>query len=102
MIDRDSLDVFSNILLKYVRNIRDDYRDRLINCTFMSGAKLNIYDDRFILTTKDGIAHEFEYSGRLSVALEVQDDDVFITVYDCLEDNIYVNVFNVMIYERYP
>jgi len=102
MIDKNSLDIFGKIALKYSHFVREDYRGSLIGCTFVSGAKLEINNKSFKLITKDNVAHEFEYSDRLCVALEVQDEDVFITVYNCIDDNIYENVFNVMIYERYP
>ena len=102
MIDRESLDVFGYIVSKYANLIQEDYKGRLVCYTFASGAKLEINDETFKLTTKDGIFTECEYTHRLCVALEVQDENVFITLYNLLDDYIYENVFNCMIYERYP
>lgn len=102
MITRESLDVFGKIVLKYGHILDKDYEGKFLRCTFISGAKLEINDETFKLTTKDGVFMECEYTNRLCVALEVQDENIFIALYGLIEDNYYENVFNVMIYERYP
>ena len=102
MIDYISMLDFCSLLNKYKYQLVEWYSKDTVYNSFLSGVKLDICPDGFILRTKDNVFHEFKYSDSLSVALEVQCENVFITVYDCIEDNIYKNVFNVMIYERYP
>jgi len=102
MIDYISMLDFCSILNKYKYYLVEWYNRDTVYNSFLSGAKLEICLDGFILQTKNGVSHEFEYSDCLSVALEVQCENVFITVYHCIEENIYENVFNCMIYERYP
>ncbi|MDD2245356.1 MAG: hypothetical protein PHR13_12210 [Dysgonamonadaceae bacterium] len=102
MITKNSLDIFSKCLIKYIHKISEDYKGGFIRCTFISGATLEIDDEMFILTTRDGEYMRGKYTQLLRVALEVQDEDVFITVHKYVEDDYYENVFNAMIYERYP
>ena len=99
MITEKSLSLFACFTRDYVYdlNITDH-----VHITYDSGAKLEINNKTFKLTTKNGVCHEFEYTDRLCVALEAQDDDVYITIHNSIEDNIYENIFNCMIYERYP
>ena len=98
MITEKSLSLFACFTHDYIKEINTAYPI----ITYDSGAKLEINDETFKLTTKDGIFTECEYTHRLCVALEVQDENVFITLYNLLDDYIYENVFNCMIYERYP
>lgn len=93
---------FCSILNKYKYHLVEWYSKDTVYNSFLSGAKLDICPDGFILHTKNGVSHAFEYCDSLSVGLEVRCRNVFITVYNCIEDNIYKNVFNIMIYERYP
>lgn len=102
MIDYISMLDFCQLLNGFKHEFSEGVTGNLIYCSFVSGAKLNVYQDGFRLTTKDNVAREFEYSERLCVALEVQCENVFITIYNCIDDNIYENVFNCMIFERHP
>ena len=98
MITEKSLSLFACFTHDYIKEINTIYPI----ITYDSGAKLEINNKTFKLTTKDGEFMECEYTQRLCVALEAQDDGVYITIHNLIEDNIYENVFNVMIYERYP
>jgi len=102
MIDYISMLDFCSILNKYKYYLVEGYNRDTVYNSFLSGAELEICQYGFILQTKNGVSRGFEYSDSLSVALEVQCENVFITVYRCIEENIYENVFNCMIYERYP
>ena len=99
MITEKSLSLFACFARDYVYDL--DITDH-VHITYDSGAKLEINNKTFKLTTKDGEFMECEYTQRLCVALEAQDEDVYVTLYNLIDDNIYENVFNVMIYERYP
>ena len=98
MITEKSLSLFVCFTHDYIKEINTIYP----KITYDSGAKLEINNKTFKLTTKNEVCHEFEYNMRLCVALEAQDDDVYITIHNLIEDNIYENIFNCMIYERYP
>ncbi|MFA5453014.1 MAG: hypothetical protein WC248_05535 [Candidatus Methanomethylophilaceae archaeon] len=98
MITEKSLSLFACFTHDYIKEINTAYPI----ITYDSGAKLEINNKTFKLTTKNEVSHEFEYRDGLCVALEAQDEDVYITLHNLIEDNIYENVFNVMIYERYP
>ena len=98
MITEKSLSLFACFTHDYIKEINTIYPI----ITYDSGAKLEINNKTFKLTTKDGEFMECEYTQRLCVALEAQDEDVYITLYNLIGDDIYENVFNVMIYERYP
>ena len=100
MITEKSLSLFACFTHDYIKEINTAYPI----ITYDSGAKLEINTKTFKLTTKDGEFMECEYTQRLCVALEAQDEDVFIVLYDQLPDynDIYTNEFNMMIYERYP
>ena len=98
MITEKSLSLFVCFTHDYIKEINTAYPI----ITYDSGAKLEINTKTFKLTTKDGEFMECEYTQRLCVALEAQDEDVYVTLYNLIDDNIYENVFNVMIYERYP
>ena len=101
MITEKSLSLFACFARDYVYDL--DITDH-VHITYDSGAKLEINNKTFKLTTKNGEFMECEYTQRLCVALEVHDEDVFIVLYGQLPDyvGIYENTFNCMIYERYP
>ena len=98
MITEKSLCLFVCFTHDYIKEINTIYP----KITYDSGAKLEINTKTFKLTTTDGEFMECEYTQRLCVALEAQDEDVYITLYNLIDDNIYENTFNMMIYERYP
>ena len=101
MITEKSLSLFACFARDYVYDL--DITDH-VHITYDSGAKLEINNKTFKLTTKDGECFDSVYRNDICVALEAQDEDVFIVVYNQVPDydDIYANEFNMMIYERYP
>ena len=100
MITEKSLSLFVCFTHDYIKEINTIYP----KITYDSGAKLEINNKTFKLTTKDGECFDSVYRNDICVALEAQDEDVFIVVYNQVPDydDIYANEFNMMIYERYP
>ena len=70
--------------------------------TFVSGAKIDIFDGYCILTAKDGEREVIGYDNYSCISLEIVDKDVFIVVYVVGDDGVFVNVFNCMIEEAEP